>query len=153
MDRAQECVHVHPMEGLPEAESVEPFAVELREHPFSAHEIVPHDAAVVLANCAPVPRGRSAFHLLASFGHHARTAPPIVAMGFNHSLEEVRLALHQEAKSSHTVQALPKEDPAPNPCPVVILEEEKQIVAEIEVGLARALLLQRSAPQVVHVTG
>ena len=72
-------------------------------------------------------------------------------MGADHRLEKGRLALHEEPKARQSIEKLAKQNPAPNPWALVILEQEVEVVSEIEEGLVGALLLQGASTEMVNV--
>ena len=78
----------------------------------------------------------------AAFAHHPGPVLPELAVGADDRLEKGRLALHEESKARQSIEKLAKQDPAPNPWAVVILEQEVEVVAEIEEGLVGALLFK-----------
>ena len=108
-----------------------PVLVEGGE-PLSAtdEEVPDHTACIVARQLSDRPRGGAGLNIKAAFAHHPGPVLPDLTVGADHRFEKGRLALHEEPKARQSIEKLAKQNPAPNPWAVVILEQEEQVIPD-----------------------
>lgn len=68
--------------------------------------------------------------------HHGFPLATKVLVGPNHRIEKIPFPFHQETNRSYPIQTLPPKNAASNAAPMIVLQQEKQVVSEIELCLS-----------------